>query len=81
MNPGGCGKKKIEEAMDISEIWEGIAEKKGGTIVYVIMDGVGGLPLSGKGPGLFAVGEVRSKRGSRHDPGHRRRPREDHELV
>jgi 2,3-bisphosphoglycerate-independent phosphoglycerate mutase len=30
--------------MDISEIWEGLAEKQGGTIVYVIMDGVGGLP-------------------------------------
>jgi 2,3-bisphosphoglycerate-independent phosphoglycerate mutase len=30
--------------MDISEIWESLAEEQGGSIIYLIMDGVGGLP-------------------------------------
>lgn len=35
--------------MDVSEIWESLVESDGGSIVYVIMDGVGGLPMPGKG--------------------------------
>ncbi|MCK9275153.1 MAG: 2,3-bisphosphoglycerate-independent phosphoglycerate mutase [Syntrophales bacterium] len=31
--------------MDFSKIWEEIVRPDGGTIIYVIMDGVGGLPL------------------------------------
>lgn len=34
--------------MDISKIWERIARPKGGKIVYLIIDGVGGLPKEGK---------------------------------
>ena len=30
--------------MDITRVWEELAEPDGGSIVYVIMDGVGGLP-------------------------------------
>jgi 2,3-bisphosphoglycerate-independent phosphoglycerate mutase len=30
--------------MDISKIWESLSEERGGAIVYLIMDGVGGLP-------------------------------------
>lgn len=46
---GKCGggtssMNRCEAGMDISEVWEGLAEKKGGSIVYLIMDGVGGLP-------------------------------------
>jgi len=35
--------------LDISEVWEALAEKDGGKIVYVILDGLGGLPNSEKG--------------------------------
>lgn len=30
--------------MDISEVWETLVEEQGGSIVYLIMDGLGGLP-------------------------------------
>lgn len=30
--------------MDVSEIWENLVEEQGGSIIYLIMDGVGGLP-------------------------------------
>jgi 2,3-bisphosphoglycerate-independent phosphoglycerate mutase len=30
--------------MDISQVWEDLAEKQDGSIIYLIMDGVGGLP-------------------------------------
>lgn len=30
--------------MDISNIWESLSEERGGAIIYLIMDGVGGLP-------------------------------------
>jgi len=35
--------------MNISQVWERIIKIEGGTIVYVIMDGLGGLPDSAKG--------------------------------
>lgn len=30
--------------MDISEVWEELAREEGGSIIYLVMDGVGGLP-------------------------------------
>ncbi len=35
--------------MDVTRVWEGLAEPDGGSIIYVIMDGVGGLPFPGRG--------------------------------
>lgn len=35
--------------MDITRVWEELAEADGGSIIYVIMDGVGGLPFPGRG--------------------------------
>ncbi|MGD9042033.1 MAG: 2,3-bisphosphoglycerate-independent phosphoglycerate mutase [Desulfobacteraceae bacterium] len=35
--------------MDVTEIWETIVRRDGGTILYVILDGVGGLPYPEKG--------------------------------
>ena len=35
--------------MDITKVWEGLIRPEGGRIVYVIMDGVGGLPDAEKG--------------------------------
>jgi 2,3-bisphosphoglycerate-independent phosphoglycerate mutase len=35
--------------MDISEVWEEIVRKEGGRIVYLVMDGVGGLPSADRG--------------------------------
>ena len=34
---------------DITEIWENLAIPKGGKIVYVVLDGVGGLPDKERG--------------------------------
>ena len=34
---------------DISELWEGLAMPQGGKIVYVVLDGVGGLPDQQRG--------------------------------
>jgi 2,3-bisphosphoglycerate-independent phosphoglycerate mutase len=36
--------------MDVSEVWENLIEEQGGSIIYLIMDGVGGLsnPETGK---------------------------------
>lgn len=30
--------------MDVSKVWENLTEEQGGSIIYLIMDGVGGLP-------------------------------------
>ena len=30
--------------MDVSEVWQALAQPEGGTIVYLVMDGLGGLP-------------------------------------
>jgi 2,3-bisphosphoglycerate-independent phosphoglycerate mutase len=35
--------------LDFSEVWEGLVAKNGGKIVYIILDGVGGLPHPEKG--------------------------------
>ncbi len=38
--------------MDVSEIWEGLVRTEGGTIIYVVLDGVGGLAGSRRGTEL-----------------------------
>ena len=35
--------------MDVSEVWETLAQTAGGTIVYLILDGLGGLPHPERG--------------------------------
>ena len=37
-------KKMMNIPADITELWESLAMPKGGKIVYVVLDGVGGLP-------------------------------------
>jgi 2,3-bisphosphoglycerate-independent phosphoglycerate mutase len=37
-------KKQEGENVDISKAWEGLIREKGGKIVYLVLDGVGGLP-------------------------------------
>lgn len=41
--------------MDTTQIWEMLARREGGTIVYVIIDGVGGLSIPEKGTELEAA--------------------------
>jgi len=38
--------------MDTTEIWQNLIQPSGGDIIYVIIDGVGGLPLNKKGTEL-----------------------------
>jgi 2,3-bisphosphoglycerate-independent phosphoglycerate mutase len=40
--------------MDIGRIWEGLVQREGGTIIYVVMDGLGGLPDPDKGGTEFS---------------------------
>ena len=41
--------EKMNIPADITEIWESLAIPKGGKIIYVVLDGVGGLPDQGRG--------------------------------
>ena len=52
--------------MDISEVWETLVQPEGGTIVYLVLDGLGGLPDPERGqteavPDRLAMGRQRDR--------------------
>jgi 2,3-bisphosphoglycerate-independent phosphoglycerate mutase len=44
--------------MDVSEVWQALAQPEGGTIVYLVMDGLGGLPDAKHGGTELQVAQI-----------------------